>query len=120
MFGWGRRVGKTRAHMADPHIVTKLREGREEDVRPCVGAGYCLDRIYMGKDALCLHNPATGREHRELKHRVGRGEAGRKVMVVGGGMAGLEAARVCAERGHKVVLSEAGSQLGGQVRLFPR
>ena len=58
----------TSAHMADTHIVTKLREGREEDVRLCVGAGYCLDRIYVEKDALCLHNPATGREH-----RVGRG-----------------------------------------------
>ena len=57
----------------DPHIVTKLREGREEDVRPCVGAGYCLDRIYVGKDALCLHNPATGRENRGVKHRVGTG-----------------------------------------------
>ena len=54
MFGWGRRVGKTRAHMADPHIVTKLREGREEDVRPCVGAGYCLDRIYTWGRTLCV------------------------------------------------------------------
>ena len=72
--------------------------------------------VSSGKDALCLHNPATGRSHRELKHRVaGRGEAGRKVVVVGGGVAGLEA-----ERGHKVVLFEAGSQLGGQVRLAQR
>ena len=55
-------VGMTRAHIADPHIVNKLAAGREADIRPCVGAGYCLDRIYVGLDALCLHNPATGRE----------------------------------------------------------
>ena len=55
-------VGMTRAHMADPHIVRKIIEGREQDIRPCVGATYCLDRIYQGGMALCIHNPATGRE----------------------------------------------------------
>ena len=55
-------VGMTRAHMADPHIVRKIIEGREDDIRPCVGATYCLDRIYQGGDALCMHNAATGRE----------------------------------------------------------
>jgi N-methyl-L-proline demethylase len=52
----------TRAHMADPHIVRKIVEGREDDIRPCVGATYCLDRIYQGGMALCIHNPSTGRE----------------------------------------------------------
>ena len=55
-------VGMTRAHMADPHIVRKIIEGREHDIRPCVGATYCLDRIYQAGDALCIHNAATGRE----------------------------------------------------------
>src|SRR3989338_7088093 len=55
-------VGMTRAHMADPHIVQKITEGREEDIRPCVGATYCLARIYRGGMALCTHTPATGRE----------------------------------------------------------
>ena len=55
-------VGMTRAHIADPHIVKKIIEGREHDIRPCVGATYCLDRIYEGHEALCIHNPATGRE----------------------------------------------------------
>ena len=55
-------VAMTRAHMADPHIVAKMMRGEEERIRPCVGAGYCIDRIYVGGDALCLHNPATGRE----------------------------------------------------------
>ena len=55
-------VGMTRAHMADPHIVRKIIEGREDDIRPCVGATYCLDRIYQAGDALCIHNAASGRE----------------------------------------------------------
>ena len=55
-------VGMTRAHMADPHIVRKIIERREDDIRPCVGATYCLDRIYQGGEALCIHNAATGRE----------------------------------------------------------
>jgi 2,4-dienoyl-CoA reductase-like NADH-dependent reductase (Old Yellow Enzyme family) len=55
-------IGMTRAHMADPHLVKKIMEGREDDIRPCVGATYCLDRIYQAGDALCIHNPATGRE----------------------------------------------------------
>ena len=96
----------------DPHIVTKLREGREEDVRPCVGAGYCLDRIYVGKDALYCVSTTQPRAGRIEGSSIGWAR-GRKVVVVGGGVAGLEAARVCAERGHKVVLFEAGSQVGG-------
>jgi 2,4-dienoyl-CoA reductase-like NADH-dependent reductase (Old Yellow Enzyme family) len=52
-------VGMTRAHMTDPHIVRKIIEGREDDIRPCVGANYCLDRIYQGGAAYCIHNAAT-------------------------------------------------------------
>ena len=55
-------VGMTRAHIADPHIVRKIVEGREQQIRPCVGATYCLDRIYEGGEALCIHNAATSRE----------------------------------------------------------
>ena len=55
-------VGMTRAHIADPHIINKIIEGREQEIRPCVGATYCLDRIYEGNFTLCVHNPATGRE----------------------------------------------------------
>ena len=55
-------IGMTRGHLADPHIVKKIKEKREEDIRPCVGATYCLDRIYQGEEALCIHNAATGRE----------------------------------------------------------
>ncbi|GLS34228.1 FAD-dependent oxidoreductase [Neomesorhizobium albiziae] len=110
-------VGMTRAHLADPHIVRKVMEGREHEIRPCVGATYCLDRIYEGGEALCIHNAATGREA-TIPHIVGKaGGQGKKVVVVGAGAAGLEAARVAAERGHKVTVLEASGQAGGQIRL---
>jgi 2,4-dienoyl-CoA reductase-like NADH-dependent reductase (Old Yellow Enzyme family) len=112
-------VGMTRAHIADPHIVKKIMEGREHDIRPCVGATYCLDRIYEGYEALCIHNAATGREA-TMPHIVAKSEKARKLVVVGAGPAGLEAARVAGERGHKVTLFEAAGEAGGQVRLAAR
>jgi len=109
-------VGMTRAHMTDPHIVRKIIEKREEDIRPCVGANYCLDRIYQGGAAYCIHNPSTGREL-TMPHLVRKAEKSRRVVVVGAGPAGLEAARVSAERGHEVTVFEAANHAGGQVRL---
>ena len=115
--GYVDMVGMTRAHMADPHIVAKIARGEEDRIRPCVGMGYCIDRIYEGGEALCIHNPATGREQ-TLPHVIEKSRnPGKRVVVVGGGPAGLEAARVCAERGHRVVLFEAFDQPGGQVLL---
>ncbi|RUV99277.1 N-methylproline demethylase, partial [Mesorhizobium sp. M1A.F.Ca.IN.022.05.2.1] len=92
-------VGMTRAHIADPHIIRKVMEGREHEIRPCVGATYCLDRIYEGGEALCVHNAATGREA-TIPHVIAKSEGPkRRVVVVGAGAGGLEAARVAAERG---------------------
>ena len=108
-------VGMTRAHIADPQIVNKLMRGEEERIRPCIGASHC---IY--KKPSCIHNPASGRET-ELPQIVERAATtGRKIVIVGGGPGGLEAARVSAERGHEVVLFEAASQLGGQIRTAIR
>ena len=110
----------TRAHIADPHIVRKVMDGHEDQIRPCVGATYCLDRIYEGNDALCVHNPATGREA-TMPHVVVLTEGPRrKVVVVGAGPAGLEAARVASARGHAVTLFEATERAGGQVLLSAR
>ena len=109
-------VGMTRAHMTDPHIVRKIIERREDDIRPCVGANYCLDRIYQGGAAYCIHNAATGRET-TMPHEIARAPARRKVVIVGAGPAGLEAARVAGERGHEVVVLEATNHPGGQIRL---
>jgi 2,4-dienoyl-CoA reductase-like NADH-dependent reductase (Old Yellow Enzyme family)/thioredoxin reductase len=109
-------VGMTRAHMADPHIVRKIMSGEEHAIRPCVGANYCLDRIYQGGEALCLHNPATGREL-TMPHTIEKAPERRKVVVVGAGPAGMEAALVAAQRGHEVVVFEAADSAGGQIRL---
>ncbi|MBD9558900.1 MULTISPECIES: NADH:flavin oxidoreductase [Ensifer] len=109
-------IGMTRAHMTDPHIVRKIMEKREDDIRPCVGANYCLDRIYQGGMAFCIHNAATGREE-TMPHRIPKAAVRKKVVIVGAGPAGLEAARVSAERGHEVVVLEAANNPGGQIRL---
>ncbi|TAZ27183.1 FAD-binding protein (plasmid) [Rhizobium ruizarguesonis] len=109
-------IGMTRAHMTDPHIVRKIIEKREDDIRPCVGANYCLDRIYQGGAAFCIHNAATGREL-TMPHIVAKADAKKKVVIVGAGPAGLEAARVAGERGHQVVVFEAANNPGGQIRL---
>ena len=111
-------VGMTRAHVADPDLIAKLREGRLDDIRPCVGANVCIRNGLEGRSIGCIHNPQTGRE-------LTWGDpvpAGRSldVAVVGGGPAGLEAARVAVQRGHRVTLHEQAEHLGGQLRTWTR
>jgi NADPH-dependent 2,4-dienoyl-CoA reductase/sulfur reductase-like enzyme len=112
-------VAMTRALIADPWMPTKAREGRLDDVRTCLGMQEgCLGRNSRGLYLSCSQNPVTGREA-ELAELVPAAEL-KKVVVVGGGPAGLEAARVAALRGHRVVLFEKGSRLGGQVLIAGR
>lgn len=110
-------VGMTRAHIADPHLMNKVRDGREDQIRQCVGANYCIDRMYTGSDTLCVQNPATSREA-TMPHVIKPADGPRRrVVVVGAGPAGLEAARVSRSRGHDVVLFERNEAVGGQVAL---
>ncbi len=109
-------VGMVRALMADPDLPAKTLAGHADRIRPCVGASICLDSIYTAGSAICIHNPATGREL-SLPQRISRATEIKRCAVVGGGPAGLEAARVLAERGHPVTLFEANDTFGGQVAL---
>ena len=111
-------VGMTRAHIADPDLIAKLREGRVDDIRPCVGANVCIRNGLSGRSIACIHNPRTGREA-TWGDPVPAGKSLR-VAVVGGGPAGLEAARVAALRGHRVTLHEQSEHLGGQLRTWTR
>jgi 2,4-dienoyl-CoA reductase-like NADH-dependent reductase (Old Yellow Enzyme family) len=109
-------VAMTRAILADPELPTKAREGRLDEIRYCVGANVCIARRYgHHQPVACIYNPSGGRET-ELEP-VRRADPARRITVVGGGPAGLEAARVAAERGHRVILFEATAEIGGHLRL---
>ncbi|MBC8220051.1 MAG: FAD-dependent oxidoreductase [Proteobacteria bacterium] len=111
-------VSIVRGQIADPHLSNKALEGRSEDIRPCLSCNQmCWGR--RGRDywISCLVNPSAGREFEWGGDRFIKTKSPKKILVVGGGPAGLEAARVSAERGHKVTLAEAGDRLGGQFSL---
>jgi mycofactocin system FadH/OYE family oxidoreductase 2 len=112
-------VGMTRALIADPYMPNKARDGLLEDIRPCIGVNEgCIDRIYSGKPITCVVNPVISREA-ELATLTGA-LLKKRVVVVGGGPGGLEAAHVAATRGHEVILLERSSRLGGQVLVAAR
>ncbi len=110
-------VGMTRAHIADPAIVSKSRAGRSNEIRPCIGCNQgCVGGLAEGQLG-CTVNVAVGRERRLTERLIKPAPAPRSVWVVGGGPAGMEAARVAALRGHRVILYETANQLGGTLRI---
>ncbi|MFS8054072.1 FAD-dependent oxidoreductase [Rhizobium sp. BR 317] len=111
-------VSIVRGQIADPHLATKANEGRAGDIRGCISCNQmCWGRRSRDYWISCLINPSAGREFEWGGDRFTRAANRKKVLVVGGGPAGLEAARVAAERGHSVVLAEAASRLGGNFLL---
>lgn len=112
-------VAMTRAHIADPHLVRKAAEGREDEIRPCVSCNFCIGEIAGHRPITCMMNPTAGRES-DWPLDIPAAESRRSILVVGGGPAGLETARVAAERGHTVRLWERHPELGGQVRVGRR
>ena len=111
-------VSIVRGQIADPHLANKAREGRADDIRPCISCNQlCIGRRMRDYHISCLVNPSVGREHAWDGDSAPAAETPRQVLVVGGGPAGLETARVAAERGHRVTLVEKAADLGGQFRL---
>lgn len=106
-------VALGRALVCDPEFVTKMRQGRTDAIRPCVACNQgCADRVITGASIACLLNAEAGREEERVARPAARA---RRVMVVGGGPAGMEAARVAALRGHDVLLVEKEEELGGRL-----
>ncbi len=113
-------VGMTRALLADPELPHKAKEGRLEDIRPCIGCLFCVQRLWYNLPLACAVNPAAGREKYLGIGTLRPAPSPKKVLVVGGGPAGLKAAEVATHRGHHVTLVEREESLGGQVRLAAR
>ena len=112
-------VGMARELIADPHLPRKAREGRVEEIRPCVACNQsCKGHQAAGLPITCIYNPVSGREAAWAE--IKPADECKKVLVVGGGPAGMEAARVAAVRGHAVVLFERADALGGQINAAVR
>ena len=112
-------VGLVRAMIADPDLVVKSFAGKADRVRPCIGCNQaCVAKAWaMWLSMECAVNAGTGHELERGDHRLTRVAAARRVLVLGGGPAGMEAARVAAIRGHQVTLAEADARLGGTLRV---
>ena len=112
MIGWARQL------IADPYTVNKLAIGRPDLVRPCIACNDgCIHQVGQEKGVRCIHNPGAGRELKINERLIGKAKARRKIVVIGGGPAGLKVADIAVKRGHEVVLFERQRQLGGQVLL---
>jgi 2,4-dienoyl-CoA reductase (NADPH2) len=107
-------IGMARALIADPGLPNKAMEGKIDDIRPCIACGHCLDAVMLGAPLACTVNPEVGKEAESTSEPVRKP---RKVFVIGGGPAGMEAAAGAARRGHQVTLFEKGNRLGGNLLL---
>ncbi len=111
-------VAMTRAQIADPEIANKMREGRLDDIRRCIGCNQgCIDRLFKMTSATCVHNPAAGYELELGIGTLQTTEQPKRVVVAGAGPSGLKAAEIAARAGHEVTLIERRPQVGGQLRL---
>ncbi|MEL6236952.1 MAG: FAD-dependent oxidoreductase, partial [Pseudomonadota bacterium] len=110
-------IGAARPSIADPFLPRKIEEGRPEDIRECIGCNICYSGDSLGVPIRCTQNPTMGEEWRRGWHpeRISRARSPASVLVVGAGPAGLEAARALGARGYRVMLAEAGRELGGRV-----
>ena len=117
--GYGDLVGMTRAQVSDAAFSNKAREGREDEIRPCIFDNFCWGEVHAGKPIAELHNPHLG-ERGEADWTPCAVSHRRKVVVAGAGPAGLEAAWIAAARGHEVHLFGAGASAGGKLRLEAR
>ena len=110
-------VGAARPSIADPFLPNKIREGRLDDIRECIGCNLCYAADYQGTPIRCTQNPAMGEEWRRGWHPefIPKASSNKTILVVGGGPAGLEAARALGQRGYTVTLAERTRELGGRV-----
>ncbi|GIW07331.1 MAG: NADH:flavin oxidoreductase / NADH oxidase [Dehalococcoidia bacterium] len=113
-------IGIARGLLADPAWIRKVREGRLDDIRPCIACNHCNARLFLRKEGQCAVNPQMGQEARFGDDQLRSAGSAKRIVVVGGGPAGMEAARVAALRGHHVTLYEASDRLGGQIVLAAR
>jgi len=114
-------VGMARAHIADPFLLVKARADRLDEVRPCIACNQgCIAMVELHQSITCLMNPTAGREAEWGEGTLTRAAVPRRVLVIGGGPAGLETARMAALRGHAVTLWERAAEVGGQVNLASR